>query len=364
MKREKNTRYRTFQSVILAGVTDVKHLKSKIRSEEEHKVNSPWNIAADFDIDMSLSEAGIRGMLGEYEADHHTGMDIAAIAKQIREYTNGYPYLVSRICELIDTKLIPEKFKDLSEAWTACGVDEAVRKILMEESTLFESLMGKLENCPNLKGQLRRILLRGEVIAHLPDDEEQKQLRMYGFIVNNNNTVAIANRIFEMRLYQYFIGESQKNEDLKQAAAASKTTFIAEDGWLDVPKIMEHFIVEHNRIHEGRTEKFPEEEGRERFITYIAPIINGTGTYSIEEQTRDQKRMDLVIHYLGRRYIIELKIWHGDRYNEKGERQLREYLDRWGLDTGYLLSFNFNQKKESGVRRIQIGRKVLFEGTV
>ena len=34
----------TFQSVILAGVTDVKHLKSKIRDEADTKENSPWNI--------------------------------------------------------------------------------------------------------------------------------------------------------------------------------------------------------------------------------------------------------------------------------------------------------------------------------
>ena len=61
----------TFRSVILAGVTDIKSLKRKIRPDEAHKFNSPWNIAADFDIDMSLSEAGIKGMLDEYEADHH-----------------------------------------------------------------------------------------------------------------------------------------------------------------------------------------------------------------------------------------------------------------------------------------------------
>lgn len=48
-----------FHSVILAGVTDVKHLRSKIKTEDQHKVNSPWNIAADFDIDMSLSQSGI-----------------------------------------------------------------------------------------------------------------------------------------------------------------------------------------------------------------------------------------------------------------------------------------------------------------
>ena len=79
-----------FLSVILAGVTDVRNLKRKIRDEDQHKVNSPWNIAADFDIDMSLSEEGIKGMLEEYERDHLTGMAAGKIARQIHEYTNGY----------------------------------------------------------------------------------------------------------------------------------------------------------------------------------------------------------------------------------------------------------------------------------
>jgi len=66
------------------------------------KENSPWNIVVDFTIDMSLSENGIKGMLDEYEQDHHTGMDTESIAKTIRAYTNGYPFLVSRICQLLD----------------------------------------------------------------------------------------------------------------------------------------------------------------------------------------------------------------------------------------------------------------------
>jgi len=74
--------------------------------------------------------------------------------------------------------------------------------------------------------------------------------------------------------------------------------------------------------------------------------------------------MDVVIHYLGRRYIIELKIWRGERYNEKGEKQIAGYLDYWGLDTGYMLSFNFNKNKEPGVYRVKVGDKTLFEGIV
>ncbi len=355
----------TFKSVILAGVTDVKHLKLKIRDEDQHKVNSPWNIAADFDIDMSLSEDGIRGMLDEYEADHHIGMDTAVIAREIRRYTNGYPYLVSRICEVIDLKLVPAKFDTLKKAWTVFGVDEAVKLILSESNNpLFESLTGKLTNYPALRSKLRSILMKGEVLAWLPYDEEQQQLFMYGFICNNHNTVAISNRIFEMLLYIHFIGENDRNDALKQKASEIKSIFVDSDGWLDIPKIMDHFIKEHNRIHGENDEKFLEEEGRERFITYISAIINGTGTYSIEEQTRNHRRMDLVIHYLGRRYIIELKIWRGERYNAEGEKQIRDYLDYWNLNTGYMLSFNFNKNKKSRVERVEFGNKVLFEGIV
>ncbi len=209
-----------FQSVILAGVTDVKHLKAKIRPEDAHKVNSPWNIAADFDIEMSLSVVGIKGMLDEYEADHHTGMDTAGIAATIRGYTNGYPYLVSRICQIIDEKLIPVKFDSPHEAWTDYGVDEAVKRLLSETAvkrllsetgnTLFDSLTGKLFNYPELKQKLRNVLLHGETLAWLPYDHEQQQLYIYGFIRNNHNTVAISNRVFEMLLYAHFIGESDK----------------------------------------------------------------------------------------------------------------------------------------------------------
>ena len=365
LKKEKNPKYKTFQSVILAGVTDVKHLKSRIRPADEHMVNSPWNIAADFDIDMSLSRDGIQGMLDDYEGDHHTGMDTGTIAGQLREYTNGYPYLVSRICEIVDTKLVPGICRDLHEAWTENGIEEAVKLLLSETgNSLFDSLTGKLTSYPDLKKKLRNILLRGETLAWLPYDEEQQQLFMYGLIRNDHNTVAVSNRIFERLLYAHFIGENDQNHDLRQRASEIRSAFVDADGWLDVPGIMSHFIEEHNRIHGENTEKFIEDEGRERFVTYVSAIINGTGTYDIEPQTRDHRRMDLVIHYLGRRYIIEMKIWHGDRYNEKGEKQICDYLEHYGLTTGYMLSFNFNKKKKPGVERVRVGEKLLYEGIV
>ena len=136
LKKEKNPNYKTFQSVILAGVTDIKHLKAKIRDNGDSKENSPWNIAADFTIDMSLSADGIKGMLDDYESDHHTGMDTGKIAGIIRDYTSGYPFLVSRICEKIDVDV--SKSMGLKAAWTSAGIDEAVKMILAEGNSNYK----------------------------------------------------------------------------------------------------------------------------------------------------------------------------------------------------------------------------------
>ena len=91
----------TFHSVILAGGYDLKNLKLKIRPEAEKihgltrdnmdKYNSPWNIAADFKVDMTFHPEEIAQMLTDYEDNTHTGMDIKAVSEEI--YMENYPEL-------------------------------------------------------------------------------------------------------------------------------------------------------------------------------------------------------------------------------------------------------------------------------
>ena len=352
----------SFQSVILAGVTDVKHLKAKIRSEEAHKENSPWNIAADFTIDMSLSESGIKGMLGEYEADHHTGMDTGEVALLIRNYTEGYPFLVSRICQLIDE--VVSKEKPEYGAWTKQGVEEAVKLILAENNTLFQSLTKNLNAFPEMKEAIRSILMEGTKLAWNAQQDAIVQMQMYGLIRNDHNTVRIANRIFETMLYNLFLSDEElKNNVFARAGELDKNRFVA-DGKLNMRLILERFCDTYTEIYGPLVDRFKEKDGRELFLLYLKPIINGTGIYYIEAQTRDQTRTDVIVDYLAQQYIVELKIWRGPRYNADGEKQIMDYLDYFNLSTGYMLSFNFNKKKEPGVKRVNIGDKVLFEATV
>lgn len=124
-----------FQSVILAGVYDIRNIRKKIRQDKEHRQNSPWNIAADFDVDMSFSAEDISGMLSQYEEDYHTGMNIEKISELIYEYTSRYSFLVSRLCKLMDEKLAGTGSFKKNTVWTRAGVLEAVKRLLYERNS-------------------------------------------------------------------------------------------------------------------------------------------------------------------------------------------------------------------------------------
>ena len=137
-----------------------------------------------------------------------------------------------------------------------------------------------------------------------------------------------------------------------------------KDGHLDMDQVLERFVVSFHDLYEDDYDTFDEDEGRRRFLLYIRPIINGTGNYYVEAQTRNNRRMDVVIDYLGERFVVELKIWRGNAYNERGEEQLSDYLDYFHLQKGYMLSYNFNKNKEVGVKTLSVGDKVLVEAVV
>lgn len=80
----------TFHSVILAGVHDIKNFKLKLKPDEERKYNSPWNIAVNFDIDMTFNVLEIGTMLKEYAREENVHMDTLKIAEKIYYYTSGY----------------------------------------------------------------------------------------------------------------------------------------------------------------------------------------------------------------------------------------------------------------------------------
>jgi len=343
----------TFQSVILAGVYDIKNLKLKVRDEQEHQYNSPWNIAVPFDVDMSLHTDGIAGMLREYQSEHNVSFDENLVAKEIYDYTSGYPFLVSRLCQIIDNK---------QYGWDKEGVVKAVHDILGEKNTLFQDMVKKINQFPPLKNVLKVALFNGKKTSFNTDEKYIELAEQFCFIKNVNGYVRISNRLMETRLYNLFTLECEM-EQIYDEGGLDKNQFIV-NGMLNMKHIIERFVVHFNDIYGSNGDKFKEEDGRRLFLLYLKPIINGVGNYYVEAETRDMTRTDIVIDYLGNQYVIELKIWRGNSYNERGEQQLSEYLDYFHLETGYLVSFCFNRKKEPEMKTVNVGGRTIYEAVV
>lgn len=355
LKRGKSA---VFHSVVLAGVYDIKSIKYKIQKDDGHKYNSPWNIAVDFLVDMSFSAADIAGMLEEYEADHGTGMDIGQIAELIYDYTSGYPFLVSGLCKLVDEQL------SVGSAWTREGVLESVRILLSDQNTLFDSLINKLEDYPELEIMLRDMLFRGKEIPYVVGVRSIETAVMFGFAKKIHNRVVIANRIFETLLYDLFLAApAVQQEQIYDEALRDKNQFIC-NGHLNMERVLEKFVMHFDDIYGDRQQSFVEEDGRRYFLLYLRPIINGVGNYYVESWTRNMERTDVIIDYRGEQFVVELKIWRGSAYHERGEKQLLDYLDYYHLDKGYMLSFSFNKKKQPGIKEWKLGEKTLIEAVV
>lgn len=353
-----------FHSVILAGVYDIKNMKLKIRSDEEHTRNSPWNIAADFCVNMSFSPEEIGGMLEAYEKDYGTGMRTEEIAALLFDYTGGYPYLVSRICKLLDERVAGSAaFPGKNAAWTKAGVWEAVKLLQGEKNTLFESLVNKLADYTEIRSLIYALLFQGTELPFHSLSNTLGAAVMFGFIREDGGKAVIANRIFETVLYHLFLTEEAMKNESYHAALLDRNRFV-KNGRLDMRRVLQKFVVHFNDIFGDQGREFYEEEGRRHFLLYLKPIINGTGNYYIEARTRNQERTDVIVDYGGEQFIIELKIWRGNAYNERGEKQLADYLDYYHLKKGYMISFNFNKKKQAGVQEILLGDRLLIEAIV
>ena len=360
LKRDKMP---AFHSVILVGVYSIKNLKLKLRPESEHQYNSPWNIAADFDVDMSFSSAQISEMLEEYERDYHTGMDTDLIAGEIYAYTSGYPVLVSMIFKRIDEKIAGSGgYETLEKAWSEKGVEKAVSLILKEGSLLFESMVKQLDMYTDLHDAIEDILYRGKKITYSPEHRSINLGVMFGFLKEENGHVAIANRMFEMCLLNLFMAE-EAGSDAYSQGGSDRIGFI-QNNRLDMTLVLKKFVDYFTEIYSEKDTRFIERYGRKIFLLYLKPIINGTGNYYLESQTRDERRTDVIVDYLGEQFIVELKIWHGNEYHERGEKQLLDYLEFYHKEKGYMLSFNFNKNKKTGVREINMGSRTIVEAVV
>ena len=329
---------KTFHSVVLAGLHDVKTLKLKLRPDEERKYNSPWNIAADFLVDMNLQVAEIKPMLDEYVAATGVTMDTQWMSEQLFYYTSGYPFLVSKLCKTIDEIILPEKAE---QTWTAADLKESLRLLSRESNTNFDTLIKSLENDKALYDFVYQIIMEGDIVYFNIHEPLINMGLMHG-IFKDEGHIKIHNRIYESLLYDYM---TAKTTVAMQSRINYAEHFKLENNGLNMPAALLKFQQFMKEEFNEKDKTFLERQGRLVFLSFLTPILNGKGQTFKEVQVSEEKRLDIVTTYFQHKYIIELKRWYGEEAHQRGLNQLADYLEIHSVKEGYLVIFEYNKVK-------------------
>jgi len=335
----------TFHCIILAGVNDIKSLKQKIRPESAHKFNSPWNIAAEFEVDMSFSPAEIETMLMDYVSETGVQMDTKAISEKIYFWTSGYPFLVSYICKKIAEKIIPAR---QSTTWELEYIDEIVNNLKLETNTLFDVLSKNLDSYPELYEMMENIIL-GLVEYNFDLTMPLISLSaMYGFIsCNERGKAQIHNRLFQQKIISFVayrhINKSEDSNNLGQQH------YIGKDGRFNMDNLLLRFQevmkAKWSKTIQDKSDEFLEKDLRLLFVMFIQPILNGKGHSFHEVQIGEEKRLDIIVTFMSEMFVIELKLWYSEPYHEKGKKQLKNYMQTMSIDKGYMLILDRSRKR-------------------
>ena len=340
----------TFHSVILAGVHDIKNLKLKIRPDSESankggQYNSPWNIAVPFKTIMSFSPDEIKGMLDEYVSETGNQMDTLAISERIFFWTNGYPFLVSKLCLMMDEEVLPERD---NQNWSIQDIENVVGLLLRETNTLFDDISKNLEMYKDLHNFIKSVVLGFNEFNFELDNPIISRAHMFGFITNTDNQkIKIHNRIFEEKITNYFLSKHQI-DSLTNGKNITQP-YISLEGGLDFRTVLDKFQEavkeKYSKNDVLKSDEFLENDLRLLFMIYLKPIINGHGFCFKEVQTGEEKRLDLVVVYKNEKFVIELKLWRGTIAHKKGLEQLKEYMYKENVEKGYMLIMNKNKTK-------------------
>jgi len=315
-------------SVILCGVRDVRDYKMASGGGLPRAGSaSPFNIKAKSLRMANFTEAELRELYGQHTAETGQPFTEEALA-QAWALTRGQPWLVNALA----SEIIDEMGVEPPALITAEHLQAARERLILARATHIDSLVKVLHD-----DRIRRVIepiLVGSTMAADVLDDDLMYARDIGLVVTDP-TVRIANPLYAEVIPRALTHVLQAN--INQDIA----WYQRQDGSLDMTALLEAFQEFFARHSESWQQSFSYHEAGPHLIlmAWLQRLVNGKGRIT-REFAIGSGRADLVIHWKGRRYVLELKIRRDTKTVGKGVEQLSAYLDRLGEDEGWLIVFD------------------------
>ena len=310
---------------------------------------SPFNIQDEFRLpNFTLEE--VRDLLGQYT--HEVGQPFAPeVIESLHKQTAGQPFLVNRIAQVLTAELnIPK-----TEPLTMTHFAQAHKQLLQERNTNVDHLRTNVRRDRRFEKMLLRIASYEKGLRFNPDDDLMAELVTYGIIKEGSDGMCeIVNPIYQHRILQIFKPTFNGLEDIyfPEENGDDFIDYLTADGAIALEALLDNFqaFIARAGFRILQVPDTPQEYiGQHLLYAYLDHFVHVVGATMFLEVQTGRGRMDLLILHNQRKYIVETKIWEGNRYYQAGKAQLAAYLKLEEAQEGYYVVFDHRQAPEQQV---------------
>ncbi|MCP4146999.1 MAG: hypothetical protein GY757_04540 [bacterium] len=320
-QKYKKVKQKALYSIGLVGIRDITKLTVG--------GVSPFNIA-DQVVLPPFSLENVRELFSQYTAETNQPITDAAV-KEVYAETAGQPWLVNRLGTILTVNVKPGTVEPID----AQDANKAVKILVNERNKHFNNLY---EKAKLFKEAFVEIVF--DHVEHNPDDEDQSWLEQYGLIKNKKNHAVVANNIYKTRYLKTFFTEVKVYENI------SIQEYLLPGDRLDMERIIlnfEKYIAEIG-VRAFYKEKKPYEKTGQFLLTaWLYQFVRGGYGALRYEVHSGLGRMDILLTYKGRKYIIETKLNRRKLSTtlKEGIAQVsKKYLASESAHEGYLVIFD------------------------
>jgi hypothetical protein len=214
-------------------------------------------------------------------------------------------------------------------------VKKAIKILLLEKNDHFDNLY---EKAILYKETFVQIVF--DHVKYKPDDKDQSWLEQYGLIKKKEEKTVVANNIYKERFIETFFSETNVSEEISTAR------YVLPGNRLDMENILldfELYIAQIGVRAFYKKDNPYEKTGQFLLTAWLYQFVKGGEGELRYEVTSGLGRMDILLTYKGKKYIIETKMNRGNltRTLDDGLKQVSgKYLASEAAHEGYLVIFD------------------------
>ncbi len=310
---------------------------------------SPFNIQDEFHL-PNFTLAQVRELLDQYTEE--VGQAFAPeVITSIHKQTAGQPFLVNRCAQILTEEMdIPK-----NETITLAHFSKAHRQLLRERNTNVEHLLTNIRKDRRFESLLMRIASYERGLPFSLDNDLMNELAIYGVIAEGADGMCeIVNPIYQHRILQAFklTFNGLEGEYFSEDTGDDFIDYLTPDGVIEMGSLLDNFqdFIARVGFRILQVPDTPREYvGQHLLYAYLDHFVNVVGANMFLEVQTGRGRIDLLIVHNQHKYIVETKIWEGDRYYQAGKKQLAAYLKLEGAQEGYYVVFDHRNNPTSRV---------------